>query len=383
MKTDNLATMSKTTVKTKKAAAKAEVILLGIDVHIEKQVVVRQIDGQTPQPAQSFAREDLLHWVCKQLKLAKELHTCYEAGPFGYGLHRELERLGVKNLVVRPRNWDEYGQRVKTDKRDARALTEALDRYVRGNKRALCVVRVPSEEEEQRRSLSRQRDAFSRELQRLAAMGRSHALYYGERLKGRWWGPRSWKRHEEELLPIVVKLLEPLRRLIQAVEKELKEATETIQKQAEEPRPKGLGALSDQLIDREIGDWNRFSNRRQVASYTGLCPSEDSSGGRRFQGSVNKHGNPRLRRLLVEAVWRLIRFQPKYKRLEKWWRELRERKGKLPAGRKKKLVVAIARQFMIDLWRIRTGRCTCEELGLVAANQPGTKERFGVEQGPN
>jgi transposase len=358
MNTNNLITMSKTTVEEKKAAAKAEVILLGIDVHTEKQVVVRQIDGQTPQPAQSFTREDLLHWVCKQLKLAEEVHTCYEAGPFGYGLHRELERLGVKNVVVRPRNWDEYGQKVKTDKRDARALTEALDRYVRGNKRALCVVRVPSEEEEQRRSLSRQRDAFSRELQRLAAMGRSHALYYGERLKGRWWGPRSWRRHEEQLPPIVVQLLEPLRRLIQAVEKELKEATETIQKQAEEPRPKGLGALSDQLIDREIGDWNRFSNRRQVASYTGLCPSEDSSGGRRFQGSVNKHGNPRLRRLLVEAVWRLIRFQPNDKRLEKWWSELRERKGKLPAGRKKKLVVAIARQWnkgqsvkpAIDIW---------------------------------
>lgn len=83
MKPDNLTTMSKTTVETKKAAAKAEVILLGIDVHIEKQVVVRQIDGQTPQPAQSFTREDLLHWVCKQLKLAKEVRTCYEAGPFG------------------------------------------------------------------------------------------------------------------------------------------------------------------------------------------------------------------------------------------------------------------------------------------------------------
>lgn len=364
MKTNILATMSNTSVEEKKVAEKAEVILLGIDVHAEKQVVVRQIDGQTPQPAQSFSREDLLHWICKQCKLAKQVYSCYEAGPFGYGLHRELERMGVKNLVIRPRNWDEYGQKVKTDKRDAKAMAEALDRYTRGNKRALCVVRVPSEEEEQRRSLSRQRDALARESRRLAAMGRSHALYYGERLKGRWWGPRCWKRLESDLSPILRQLLEPLRSLIQAVEKELKQATESIEQQAEEIRPKGLGALSAELIDREIGDWNRFSNRRQVASYTGLCPSEDSSGGRRFQGSVNKHGNPRLRRLLVEAVWRLLCYQPDYKRLEKWKHEVRERKGKLPAGRKKKLVVAIARQFMIDLWRIRTGRCTCQELGL-------------------
>ena len=56
-----------------------------------------------------------------------------------------------KQVVVRPRNWDEYGKKVKTDQRDAQALTECLSRYVSGNKSALCVVRVPSEEEERRR----------------------------------------------------------------------------------------------------------------------------------------------------------------------------------------------------------------------------------------
>lgn len=356
--------MSDKTVKTKKAAAKAEVILLGIDVHAEKQVVVRQIDGQTPQPAQRFSREELLHWICKQLKLAKQVYTCYEAGPFGYGLHRELEALGVTNLVVRPRNWDQYGKKVKTDKRDALALTEALDRYVRGNKKALCVVRVPSEQEEQQRSRSRQREALSRELQRVAAMGRSNALYYGQRLRGCWWGPRAWKRHQKQLPPFVVELLEALRSVIQTLELELKKATEALEKDAVRPLPKGLGALTATLIEREVCDWNRFSNRRQVASLTGLCPAEDSSGGRRFQGSINKHGNPRLRRLLIEAAWRLIRYQPGYKRLQKWWRALREHNGKLPPGLKKKMVVAIARQFMIDLWRIHTGRCSCEQLGL-------------------
>lgn len=354
-------------VNKKASAAKAEIILLGIDVHAEKQVVVRQVDAQTPQPAQSFSRSGLLSWVKKQQSLAKEVRTCYEAGPFGYGLHRELEALGVENLVVRPRNWDEYGKNVKTDARDARALAEALDRYVSGNKRALSVVRVPSEDEERARSLSRQRDSFSRELQRLAAMGRSHALYYGERIKGRWWGPRRWKSLQEELRDFLLELLTPLRELILGIEKALKDSTKVIEEAAAPERPKGLGALTSELISREIGDWNRFTNRRQVASYTGLCPREDSSGGRRFQGSVNKHGNPRLRRLLVEAAWRILQFQPGYCRLDKWNAELRENKGKLPPGRKKKLVVAIARQFMIDLWRIKTGGCTCADLGLVPA----------------
>ena len=109
--------MSKNRIHTKKAAAKAEnegkkaeVVILGIDVHAERQVVVRQVDGQTPQPAQSFSREGLLNWVARQLKLAKEVWSCYEAGPFGYGLHRELAAMGVKNLVVRPRGGEGVGR---------------------------------------------------------------------------------------------------------------------------------------------------------------------------------------------------------------------------------------------------------------------------------
>ncbi|MDB2428534.1 hypothetical protein N9W62_00025 [Akkermansiaceae bacterium] len=187
--------MSQKKVSKKKAvekAEKAEIIILGIDVHADRQVVSRQIDGQTPQPAQSFSYDDLMHWVKKQLKLAKKVYTCYEAGPFGYGMHREFERMGVENVVVRPRNWDEYGQKIKTDKRDTRALCEALERYVRGNKKAVSVVRVPSEQEEQKRSAGRYREALSRELQRLAAMGRGQARYYGACLKGRWWGKRQW-----------------------------------------------------------------------------------------------------------------------------------------------------------------------------------------------
>lgn len=69
--------------------------------------------------------------------------------------------------------------------------------------------------------------------------------------------------------------------------------------------PKGLGSLTASLLGAEILDWNRFKNRRQVASYTRLCPSEYSSGERRRQGTITKHGNPRIRHHLVEAVWRL------------------------------------------------------------------------------
>ena len=124
--------MSKKQITPQNKSAKIEVIFLGIDVHTEKQVVVRQMGSDTPQPAQRFNREKLIAWIARQQKLAVEVYSCYEAGPFGYGLHRELEAMGVHNLVVQPQDWDERGKGVKTDRIDALALCQRLDRYVRG-----------------------------------------------------------------------------------------------------------------------------------------------------------------------------------------------------------------------------------------------------------
>jgi len=164
-----------------------QVIKLGIDVHLDRYVVVRQIDGGAPQPAQGFSPTQFLDWARKQTALAQQVYSCYEAGPFGYSLHRKLAGFGITNYVVRPRDWDEYGKNVKTDKRDAKALVLGLDRYVAGNQDAFCVVRVPTEAQEQARSRSRQRESLQKEKQRLAAQGRSHALYYGAHIKGIWW----------------------------------------------------------------------------------------------------------------------------------------------------------------------------------------------------
>ena len=88
--------------------------------------------------------------------------------------------------------------------------------------------------------------------------------------------------------------------------------------------------MTSVIIDREIGDWRRFNNRRQIASYTGLCPGEYSSGNTRLQSCVTKHGNPRLRAALVELAWRLVRFQPNYKPVVKWRQILA--KGALATG---------------------------------------------------
>ena len=79
---------------------------------------------------------------------------------------------------------------------------------------------------------------------------------------------------------------------------------------------------------------------------------------------MTKHGNPRLRAALVELAWRLVRFQPNYKPIKKCKRLLG--KGALATGAaRKKAVVAVARQLAVDLWRVRTGRCKAQALGLV------------------
>jgi transposase len=344
------------------AITRIQCIKLGLDVHADSFLMVRILDGQAPQPGQRISPAVFLDLVKKQLAQAEKVYVCYEAGPFGYSLQRQLTELGVVCYVVRPRNWDEYGSHVKTDKRDAHELALCLDRYVSGNTKAFCVVRVPTPEEEQRRSESRHRQSLLNQKKRLAAQGRGDALYYGHRLKGNWWKGAAWEGLAAKLPAHLVRRLSSLKGLIEAAEKELRSFTREIEASADQPLPAGVGRLTAQTLEREVCDWSRFKNRRQVASYTGLCPREDSSGPRRFQGSINKHGNRRLRPLLIECLWRLSLSQPNYRLVKKWQPLLLE--AGASKARRKKIIVAMARQFAVDWWRIRTGRVTTRKLGL-------------------
>jgi transposase len=339
-------------------------IKLGVDVHWREYVVVRQIDGASPQPAQKFTPDGFVAWVAKQAKLADEVCCCYEAGPFGFVLHKWLAKLGVRNWVVRPRNWDEYGKRVKTDRRDALALVSCLDRYRAGNLEALTVVRVPTDEEERSRSETRQRTQLLEERKRLAAQGLSTARYYGHDLPEEWWRTKKFETQRQALPDFLLVLLGRWQRLLVALDEEFATLGALIESAQQQELPTGLGALTAQILDREIGDWTRFQNRRQVASYTGLVPSEHSSGERRERGSITKHGNPRVRHILVEASWRLRQFQPDYKAVRQRREAFDQAKAKNNSPARKKLTVGLARQFIVDWWRIRTNKTTPEKLGL-------------------
>ena len=131
------------------------VLNLGLDVHYRQVTVAMQEDGGRIKAAGKMGHMDFLNWVQKKLQEGWQIYSCYEAGASGYWLHRELVKLGVKNLVVVPKAMGQGGKKQKTDKRDAGELCDCLDRYLRGQDKALSVVGVPTEEQEEKRALIR------------------------------------------------------------------------------------------------------------------------------------------------------------------------------------------------------------------------------------
>src|SRR5437660_11028449 len=148
-------------------------IKLGIDVHQDFYVVVVQEGGTNPKPPQRLQKEAFLYWAAKLKSRTTEVHAVDEACGFGFSLQRQLSALGIHCHVVCPQKLDERNKRVKTDGLDAKALCLKLDRFVQGNRDALALARVPTEAEEQKRAIHRQREQLVKTRKRLEAQGRS------------------------------------------------------------------------------------------------------------------------------------------------------------------------------------------------------------------
>src|SRR5437667_3137626 len=251
-------------------------IKLGIDVHQDFYVVVEQVGGTNPKPPQRFGKQAFLHWAAKLKSQATEVYAVYEACGFGFTLQRQLSALGIVCHVVCPQKLDEQNKRVKTDGLDAKALCLKLDRFVQGNRDALAIVRVPSEEEERSRAIHRQREQLVGARKRLEAQGRSLLVNHGLESVQNWWKPRTFAA-----LPVpqwMRELLLNSQPILLALQEKIAVLTLQLQSAAAPNQPRGLGKMTSVVIDREIGDLRRFNNRGQIASYTGLGPVEHSSG---------------------------------------------------------------------------------------------------------
>jgi transposase len=346
-----------------KVGKTGSILKLGLDIHKEKFVVVAQHDHATPRAPRRFAPSEFIPWVEARQRQGFEVHVVYESCGFGFGLYRALVTAGAHCYVIAPQKLDERNTRVKTDGRDAKTLCLRLDRYLQGNKNALAVIRVPTEQQERARHWTRQREQLVHHRQSMQAQGRSLLVSHGLPAPAHWWKPQTWNRLSKLLPAWILPHLELYRPMLQALQEQIRQLTIELEKAAPPQLPAGMGRLSSVVISREICDWDRFGNRRQVSSYTGLCPGEYSSGNKRALGCVTKHGNRRLRAQLVELAWRMVRFQPQYKPVYKRLSVLA--KGSRATGaQRKKAIVAVARQLAVDLWRIHTGRSTLSRLGF-------------------
>jgi transposase len=347
----------------KRIKLSGSIIKIGLDIHARIYVAVAQYDHLLPKPARRLAPSEFVPWVQALLRAGHTVHVVYEACGFGFGLYRQLKSAGAHCYVIAPRKLDEQSTRVKTDPRDATTLCQRLSRYVEGNTGELAVIRVPTEAEEQARHVSRQREQLVRLRQKLEAQGRSLLVSQALPSPAHWWKNQTWSRLVK-LLPAWISLrLEVHRPALLALQQQISLLSAQLEAAAPADIPAGLGKLTTVVITREICSWKRFTNRRALSSYTGLCPGEHTSGTKRVPGSVTKRGNPRLRAALVECAWRMVRFQPNYPPVKKRLAILA--KGARATGaQRKKAIVAVARHLAVDLWRIHTARCSAAQLGL-------------------
>ena len=349
--------------------AKAKEIFLGIDAHLKSNQVARKIDNSAIGAVQSFSFEELLLFAHKQLSLGEKVYAVYEAGPLGFVLYRQLRDLGIEAYLSAPESL-EQGKR-KFNKLDARKLCSRLYSYVQGDREMMRVVRVPTEQEEQSRAQSRQHDQLVRQRKALAAEGRSLVLSQGfGMMSGCWWRPRAWSTWSQ-LLPAWIKAhLELLRSNLELLDHQIAQRKKELILSSQEAQPKGFGAQTMVQLDLEICDWGRFSNRRKVGCFFGFVPREHSTGRGQRLGSITKVGSARLRSWLIELAWRLPRFQPNYPPIVQWRQSLCSPNKVI----KKKAIVAVARRVAIDIWKMRTGRATPQELGLIVQAQASRKK---------
>lgn len=337
---------------------KAEVIKVGIDQHARDVMVCVQLDGALPLRPQRMTAERLVGLMRGLVQAGRKVYCCYESGPCGYGLYRALVAAGAACYVVAPTVTTD-GRKQKSDGIDSGQLVDRLDRYLRGNRKAFTVVTVPSVEQEQRRQEGRLREQLKGTRHQWEARGRSLLLCQGHHVSGAWWKPKRWEELKSELSAFLVRELEMVREVILKADELEAARRKELEASAPAQLPKAVGALTWVLLAREVRDWHRFKNRRQVSSYTGLCPSGYQSGTTKRDGSINRYGNPQVRALLIELVWRLARWQPDYPPV----RQLVARIAR--GGARRKAAVAAARKLAVDLWRLATGQTTPEKLKLI------------------
>jgi transposase len=292
--------------------AQGRFIHLGMDVHRDSiSVGVLEPDRESAEIDRIFNDEYSVRRLIARFPDTRRLRACYEAGPTGYELHRLLASLSVHCDVVAPSLIPKApGDRVKTDRRDARRLA----RLHRAGE--LVTIRVPTVEEEAVRDLCRARGDMvedrTRARHRLGKFLLRHSRVYREH---RAWtlAHEQWlgsQRFEDRALQTTYEhyraVLAARDAQIAAVESDLipyftgEPFGEQVARLAAYRGITQMGALT---LASEVCDWRRFARGTQFMGFCGLVPSEHSSGSSTRRGHITKAGNEHLRTQLVESAW--------------------------------------------------------------------------------
>jgi transposase len=353
---------------------------LGLDVHTATIAVAVAESGTEPARSRGTInhRPEAVAKLIRQLGPVEQLRCCYEAGPTGYGLYRQLVRLGVDCIVVAPSLIPvKVGDQVKTDRRDA----EKLARLLRSGE--LTAVWVPDEAHEALRDFTRLRESAKQDLHRVRQqLGKFLLrLSVAPTLRLSRWSKsyRAWlgslrlpQALEQATLEVYLEHLDESAARLAKLNARLEELAVS-----HEQAPliqafaclHGVGVVTAITLVAELGDLSRFPSARALMGYVGLGPREHSSGGRVRRGGISKRGNSHARRVVVEAAWhyrhapgvgpalqRRRRNQPAgvvtiadkaHARLHRRYRKLLGR-GKLP----QLAVVAVARELLGFIWAI-------------------------------
>src|SRR5215831_9684202 len=274
-----------------------ERIDVGIDVHKETYTVTclwqrRMVKTATVPAEPARLAESLPRWFP-----GARIFSAYEAGFAGFVLHRALTTAGITNIVVNPASVAvAANDKVKTDRRDAKKLAiDLADGRLRG-------IYVPTEEEELARLLPRTRAQIVEHRATIARQIKAKLHQFGliaptsrRLISNRYlremaaWALPSELRVSLTLLAeqwrFATRQLIEIRRLLRA------QATAQATLEQVYRSVPGIGAVVARTLATERGDMTRFANERALCSYTGLTPSEYSSGPAVRRGHISRQGS--------------------------------------------------------------------------------------------
>jgi transposase len=364
-------------------------LYLGLDVHKDSITIALAAAGRNGEVRLYGTISHDLQALEKALRKIRQAHggarleVCYEAGPCGFGIARRLAQWKVACTVVAPSMIPQRaGDRIKTDKRDARKLA----RLLRAGE--LTPVYIPESTDEAIRDLCRARTDAVDDRRRSRHRLKGFLLRHGYRYQGKSAWSAGHERYLRELVlphPAMKVILEEYLQGIGAAGERIERCEVGMRDLLEKWRLapavralmalKGFQTVAAMILVSELGEVHRFAHPRQVMAYLGLVPTENTSSERRRQGGISKCGNAHARWLLVECAQhyatppkvsahlsRRQEGQGKEVRAISWRAQnrLHHRYTRLLGRRlqRNKAMVAIARELCGFIWELlRTQTC--------------------------